>query len=203
MYSETVETSRGYTGKGVATYVNGDIYDGYYKDGLRHGDNGTYTYNAHGTEEVKDTYKGSWADNEKNGIGIQIYTNVGRYQGYWKDGQRNGEGVMIYENEDIYSGQWRAGKKDGQGTYIFKKTGMKYVGSFKNGQMVNGKWLYKNGSFFQGNFDNNQPKGRGCWNFSNGNKVDGDYQQIKRADVEEDNLIKLSWKTTSDITKAV
>ena len=68
--SETVETSRHYTGKGVATYPNGDIYDGYFKDGLRHGDNGTYTYNKYGNEEVKDTYKGAWVNNDKNGIGI-------------------------------------------------------------------------------------------------------------------------------------
>ena len=86
---------------------------------------------------------------------MQIYTGVGRYHGYWKDGKRNGEGVMIYENEDVYSGQWKDGKKDGNGTYIFKQTGMKYVGQFKNGQMVNGKWLYKNGTYFEGNFDNN------------------------------------------------
>ena len=45
---------------------------------------------------------------------------------------------MIYANEDIYSGQWKEGKKDGQGTYIFKDTGMKYVGTFKSGQLVQG-----------------------------------------------------------------
>ena len=70
LYRETVETSRHYNGKGVATYPNGDIYDGYFKDGIRHGDNGTYTYVKFGTEEVKDTYKGSWQNNEKNGIGV-------------------------------------------------------------------------------------------------------------------------------------
>ena len=153
--SETVDTSRHYTGKGVATYPNGDVYDGYFKEGLRHGEVGTYTYNKHGTEEVKDTYKGAWANNDKNGIGVQIYTGVGRYHGYWKDGKRSGEGVMIYENEDVYSGSWKEGKKDGNGTYIFKETGMKYVGTFKNGQMVTGKWLYNNGTYFQGAFDNN------------------------------------------------
>jgi hypothetical protein len=32
---------------------------------------------------------------------------------------------------------------------------MKYVGSFKSGQFVKGKWIYPNGTFFEGNFDNN------------------------------------------------
>ena len=110
---------------------------------------------------------------------------------------------MIYDNKDIYSGQWKNGKKDGLGTYIFKQTGMKYVGTFKSGQMIQGKWLYPNGTYFMGNFDNNQPKGHGKWNFTNKNVVEGDYTQVKRADVSEENVIKLSWKTTSDITASV
>ena len=67
---------------------------------------------------------------------------------------------------------------------------------------MSGKWLYPNGSHFDGGFDNNKPKGRGKWNFENGNVVEGDYTQIKRADVESENEIKLSWKTTSDCTVA-
>ena len=64
---------------------------------------------------------------------------------------------------------------------------MKYVGTFKSGQLVKGKWLYPNGSYFEGNFDNNKPKGKGTWHFANDNSVCGYYTQIKRADVEEDN----------------
>ena len=102
---------------------------------------------------------------------------------------------MIYTNKDIYSGKWKNGEKEGEGTYVFNETGMKYVGSFKGGQLVNGKWLYPNGSYFQGNFDNNKPKGKGTWHFANGNEVTGDYTQIKRADVPQENVIKLSWKS--------
>ena len=79
-----------------------------------------------------------------------MYAKVGEYYGYWENGQRCGEGVMTYLNKDVYSGNWENGKKDGQGTYIFFKTGEKYVGKFKNGQLINGKWLYPNGSYFQG-----------------------------------------------------
>ena len=50
--------------------------------------------------------------------------------------------------------------------------------------MVRGKWLYPNGSFFEGNFGFNQPKGAGSWNFANKNRVEGTYTQIKRADVD-------------------
>ena len=153
---EDLKSSVGFEGKGTATYTNGDKYEGSFKAGLRHGENGKYTYNTQGPEDGdKDTYVGGWVDNMKHGIGKQSYWKEGRYNGYWEKGQRHGEGVFIYKNGDIYSGAWAEGKKEGQGTYIFKETGMKYVGSFKAGQMTNGKWLYKNGSCFEGNFDNN------------------------------------------------
>ena len=61
------------------------------------------------------------------------------------------------------------------GTYVFNETGMKYVGIFKGGQLVTGKWQYPNGAYFEGNFDNNKPKGKGNWHFTNGNMVGGDY----------------------------
>jgi len=159
---------------------------------LRHG-NGEYTYAAKSSEEAGDiTYKGAWCENQKSGIGKQAYKDVGEYYGYWKDGQRHGEGVMTYKNEDIYSGNWADGKKDGQGTYIFKKTGEKYVGCFKNGNLVNGQWRYPNGTYFEGAFGFNQPKGKGEWHFTNGNVVEGVYTQTKRADVPGDE-IKLAW----------
>ena len=129
-----------------------------------------------------------------------VYAGIGQYYGHWDKGIRTGEGVMIYVNKDIYSGQWKNGKKDGEGSYIFDSTGMKYIGTFKEGKMIEGKWFYPNGSYFEGKFDNNMPKGPGRWNFANGIAVDGVYTQIQKADI--DNMdIKLAWKTLSDITQ--
>ena len=48
---------------------------------------------------------------------------------------------MIYTNKDIYSGQWRNGNKEGEGTYVFNDTMMKYVGTFRQGNIVKGKWV--------------------------------------------------------------
>jgi len=132
---------------------------------------------------------------------MQKYVGVGDYYGYWENGNRHGEGVMTYVNSDVYSGNWANGNKEGKGTYIVFKTGEKYVGIYKNGQLVSGKWIYPNGSYFEGKFNQNKPKGAGKWVFANGNVVEGEYTQTKRADVEGME-VKLSWKTTSDITKS-
>lgn len=158
---------------------------------------GVYTYASKSSEDVPVTYEGQWKANKKSGIGIQIYENVGTYNGYWEEGERHGEGVMTYTNQDVYSGNWENGKKTGKGTYIFFKTHEKYNGIFKNGQMVNGKWLLPNGSYYEGNFNNNKPNGIGVWKFSNGNVVNGHYSQAKSAagSLSEPAEIKLTWKT--------
>lgn len=59
--------------------------------------------------------------------------------------------------------------------------------------MVKGKWVYSNGTHFQGEFDNNKPKGQGTWNFKNGNSVSGIYKQTVKAEDNESDPIKLTW----------
>ena len=138
MYRETLKRSRDYKGNGVATYPNGDIYDGDFLDGIREG-RGTYRYGKSG-----DIYDGEWIKNLKHGIGKMIYImkgpepkegekpekRVGEYQGYWENGRRHGEGVFTYPNGDVYSGWWRFGEKEGTGTYTSKATGMKMFGEW-------------------------------------------------------------------------
>ena len=82
---------------------------------------------------------------------------------------------MTYVNQDVYSGNWKDGEKHGQGTYVFFETGMKFVGKWNNGQISQGEWKYPNGTKFTGKFDNNKPKGKGKWQFENGNVVEGEY----------------------------
>lgn len=72
---------------------------------------------------------------------------------------------------------------------------MKYVGQWNAGQIANGSWKYPNGTEYKGSFENNKPKGKGQWQFATGNKVDGEYTQTRRADVDGDDDVKLAWKT--------
>ena len=40
-----------------------------------------------------------------------------------------------------------------------------------------GKWIYPNGMYYEGTFENNKPKGDGKWVFKNGNVLNGTYTQ--------------------------
>ena len=162
--------SRGYTTYATAYYVNGDIYAGYFIEGIREGP-GVYRYSG-----SKEKYEGEWIDNQKSGIGTMYYEDGGKYKGFWENGRRHGEGVFNYANGDVYSGWWRFGEKEGTGTYYFKSTNMKMFGKWVNGQMETGKWFYPNGMYYEGKFENNKPKGEGKWRFKNGNVLAGEYE---------------------------
>jgi radial spoke head protein 1 len=220
---ETKTMSRGYTGKAVASYPNGDVYDGDYVDGIREG-RGTYRYG-----KKADIYYGEWKENLKHGIGKMTYDmtpaekdgdekkpekQVGEYQGYWENGRRHGEGVFIYPNGDIYSGWWRFGEKEGTATYKSKATGMKMQGEWKEGEIQTGRWIYPNGVYYEGTFANNKPDGSGTWNFNNGNSLQGVYTQKPKeagddeepAEEEEGGVAKkrfdLVWQADTKISES-
>jgi len=132
------------------------------------------------------------------------YKEKGVYLGYWENGQRHGEGVFTYPNKDTYSGWWKYGKKEGPGTYTFSETGMKFVGTWTGSEFARGKWVFPNGTYFEGEFSKNQPKGKGKWVVAHkGNVATGEYTQ---AVVEEETpegdkktKIKVSWKSDANI----
>ena len=170
-------SSKGYTGRALANYPNGETYEGEYAEGNRSG-TGVYRY------KTGEKYEGEWIKNRKHGIGKMTYfkegASLGDYNGYWENGRRHGEGVFRYPNGDVYSGWWKHGQKEGTGTYTFKKTGHKLFGDWEAGKIVKGKWIYPEGLQFSGDFANNKPNGLGEWLFKNGNKAGGSYVQTKK-----------------------
>ncbi len=164
-----------------------------------------------------EKYDGEWINNLKHGIGRKTYDKLGEYNGYWENGKRHGEGVFHYKNGDIYSGWWKFGEKEGTGTYTFKSTGMKLYGDWTAGSITKGKWIYPNGMFYEGGFENNKPKGEGKWVFKNGNVLVGEYEQKEKVLAEgeeeeppaeeEENAVKkpkftLNWLSHSNITES-
>jgi hypothetical protein len=44
------------------------------------------------------------------------------YKGSWENGVRSGLGVLIMANGDRYEGHWMNDKKDGPGRYFYRTT---------------------------------------------------------------------------------
>jgi len=164
------KSSEGFTGKATANYANGDIYEGMFENGVRHG-KGTYKY-------LKgDMFDGSFENNLKTGLGRVTYKKGGFYHGHFKDGKREGEGTFKYANGDIYSGFWKANKRHGSGTYVYNMTKYEYKGEWKDGQIVTGTWTLSDGTQYQGGFQSQKPAGDAVWKTSQGTIVEGSYIQ--------------------------
>lgn len=184
------KSSLDYTGRAQVQYPNGDIFDGFFQNGLKHGV-GTYTYSD------GNKFEGEWKDNKKTGIGKMTYGAYAEYNGHFENGKRDGEGVYKFlKSGDLYSGSWKNGMKHGRGTFIFSDTRMKIVGDWSNGQITQGKWIFSNGTYFEGRFENNFPKGEGVWHFVNGNTVKGEFTQEMRDAVGRDGKeTVINWRT--------
>jgi len=63
---------------------------------------------------------------------------------------------------------------------------MKIQGQWEKSQVSTGRWVYPNGTYFEGNFENNKPKGTGVWHFKNGNVLDGEYEHRPKGEDEEE-----------------
>lgn len=200
MASITEKSSRNYTGRASVEYLTGDKYEGDFKDGLRDGV-GTYLYGESGNR-----YEGEWVLNKKHGIGKMNFANEGEYFGRFENGRRHGEGVFKYKKtSNTYSGSWKYGVKHGKGEFIFIDTKMKIAGQWDNGKILQGKWVFPNGTYFEGDFANNYPKGDGVWHFLNGNTVRGQFaQELKDndnpdAEGEDTQLTVITFKTDPEI----
>ena len=68
---------------------------------------------------------------------------------------------------------------------------MTKFGMWANNQIVEGHWIYPNGTYFEGKFENNKPTGKGIWNFKDGKKLEGEFEQ-KPKDFDGDMTIDIS-----------
>lgn len=145
-------------GNGAYKYADGGVYDGDWKDGMRHG-KGTYKYawgiyegdwkddQRHGKGTIKwgrggSVYEGDWKDDERNGKGTYKWECGNVYAGEWMDGWMYGKGTFKYANGNVYEGRWKDGRKHGKGTLKYANGGV-YEGRWWRGGTSYGKGIYK------------------------------------------------------------
>ena len=73
------------------------------------------------------------------------------------------------------------------------------MGEWINGEIISGKWLFPNGTYFEGHFEKNKPKGVGVWCFINGNKIVGEFNHSQVEDLESgETFTKINWATAQE-----
>lgn len=150
--------------------ANGNHYAGYMKDGLREGP-GKYTYADGGA-----FYAGNWEKDKAHGFGV-FCEKESRYEGEWMAGEKHGKGEEHwFEDGSIFKGIYVKGFKQGAGKYAWKD-GSSYEGQFQNDSIHgNGKFVCSYG-VYEGQFEDAFQHGEGVFNYSNGDKYVGQFSR--------------------------
>jgi len=181
-------------GSGKLDDGKGNVYDGSFVQGNKHG-YGTMSWKA------GHYYKGAWSQNRRHGEGMFFSATTGDcYEGTCVQDEAHGRGMMTYSNGDVYTGQWEHDQRCGPGKLIIKDSGSIYEGNFKSnkqdgfGKFISGtssdqyigfwsrdcmegtgKYVYRNGTVYEGEFKANMKHGKGQTIGFNGTLYKGEY----------------------------
>ena len=186
-------------GTGTLLYQDGSTYSGQFHRGIPHGKGIIKMSNG-------DQYEGTLLRGKKSGEGKYQFKNGNRYIGKFKNDQIEGKGRMDYASGDIYKGSWKENSKHGRGTLeksdgqviegiwrngrlikqweiegkeesIVTSHKRKYKDCNRNHcHRETGRYTYRDGSYFIGDFINGYPEGQGICYYANGDIYKGSWQ---------------------------
>lgn len=181
-------------GFGVLVQPNNNLDIGHFQEGRL---NGNVTFIRQG----KPYYRGQYANDAFNGIGIR-YDNDGEKNCIWKDGVAQacrgtkhlgkdkytgyytlngceGRGKMEYANGDVYEGEWKANERNGQGRMDFADERV-YEGEWADG-FAHGEGTYETNTFiYSGMWEKSAPDGFGFMKYIDGAKYNGTWKKGKK-----------------------
>jgi tetratricopeptide (TPR) repeat protein len=184
-------------GTGRFIFANdGGIYEGEFKDNLRHG-HGRFTFPAPAPAvetssdpadadnnplppRIAPFYVGEWRLGRKEGQGHSLNSEGHAYRGTFHRDQREGEGEMIYANGDVYEGSWHDNMKHGTGRMIYA-TGEIYEGQWEKDRK-HGHGIFKDlqQNVYNGDWQLNHRTGRGKCLYASGDTYIGEWSHDRR-----------------------
>jgi hypothetical protein len=182
-------------GKGVYQYKSGAKYAGRFYNRLANGFGVLRFTNG-------DIYEGEWKDHKRNGKGKLVAKGKYTYKGQFRENHFHGHGSLTFENGESLAGLFYQGKyvKDGAEVDPFSSNTGSFVekpqpnetpdGSEGRKPLLadykdcnsnrchneNGRFVYRDGSVYAGEFINGQPEGRGELYYANGDYYKGGWK---------------------------
>jgi hypothetical protein len=200
-----------YSGNGTIKYINGDVYEGEFKDSTPHGE-GKMTFiddgrvcegNWKGGKLQKGTckwkdgsvYEGELVDGKPHGKG-KLTSSIGNvYEGYLKDGVCHERGTYKWSvlwpgrwSGCMYQGEWKDGEIHGKGVMTYANKDV-YDGEWINDKAQGqGVMTYHNGDIYSGEWSDDKQHGKGTFEYAGGDvwKSIGEWKEGKKDGVFED-----------------
>ena len=113
-------------GNGMEKYSDGSIYEGGFKNNLRHG-KGTLILDKTGIQK----YIGEFKNDKISGKGRYIRSELKEYIGEWDNNQVSGYG-MLKDGNILYFGFFLSDKKNGYGACFYDVINMVIIGKWEN-----------------------------------------------------------------------
>ncbi|KAM9710020.1 alsin-like isoform 2-T2 [Menidia menidia] len=153
-------------GFGKYKYASGEVYEGCFWDGQRHG----YGMLSSGklAKTSSSVFIGHWVQDKKTGYGVHDDITRGeKYMGLWLDDQRHGAAVVVTQYGVYFEGTFRENKMAGPGLLV-SEDDTRFHGDFSDDWSINGKGVLSlaNGDCLDGLF---------CGEWNTGLKVTGTY----------------------------
>jgi hypothetical protein len=198
IYAGTRDEFNQRSGSGKAIFANGDVYEGEYFEGQKHG-HGQYTFKAQGKAETdvliekllqtkspaesQDAFIKRVAKHLKIGeMIVKVALTYGFYPCYIGDyhlGVRTGRGEMKGKDGSYYRGEWMHNKRSGKGMLYFVN-GDVYSGDWEKGlKHGSGAYRFANGCEYRGRWDQGI-FGEGLWILSDGTYFEGTFDKKNR-----------------------
>ncbi|XP_053719286.1 alsin isoform X1 [Synchiropus splendidus] len=167
-----------------SSYASGEVYDGSFKDGMRHGHGMLRTGKLNSSSP--SVFIGQWLQDKKTGYGVfDDITKGEKYMGMWQDHLRQGTGVVVTQFGLYYEGAFKDNKMMGTGI-LLSEDDTTYEGEFSDDWTLNGKGVLTmaNGDYLEGTIS-------GEW--GTGLKVTGSYYKPHLFDItkEKTRAVKL------------
>ena len=155
------------TGFGKVVYRDGQIYEGFVVNGLRHGvgkntwSRGRRDSSSSATTTTGQVYQGEWHLDHRHGRGTHTWPDGKTATGQWQHGQLHGRVYFGWSDGSTYDGEVVQGRKHGRGTHT-QQDGSVYQGEFVAGYQEGiGTLLTAHGQQYRGNFQWGQRHGFG------------------------------------------
>lgn len=201
-YSGTFRMGK-FNGKGIMSFASKDKFVGYFKNGRKEG-HGKYTFaagheylgefvadlrsgNGKMTYKNTDVYQGQWKNDAPNGHGKYLFSDGSSFEGEFTNGNFDGKGIFTEANGNSFEGIWKNNvlvSKDSKPTTQTEMAAStttaktKKIKDCTNLYCDNeeGKFIYRDGSNFVGQFVKGQPEGQGICTYVNGDVYKGSWK---------------------------
>lgn len=116
----------------IVKYVSGNIFEGSWSKNRNSQVNGVGKMNYING----DVYEGGYKDGQSSGKGVFIFANGDIYDGLWRDGKLNGKAVLTFASGDVQEGLWKDGKLNGRALLTTNASGQVQESVWRNGVMI-------------------------------------------------------------------